>query len=140
MKARVPTEKDRTEAMIKQYFPDMQEADVRAWIRTTKWRLKENEAMANVMLISMLFYLMTEEHYGAIKLHRAWEGMIRLRAEARKAMRQQDGAYTLEHTGRNVEDFYMREELRKKGCDVLEWEQGVTMDENDEVHFAPRDK
>lgn len=31
----------------------------------------------------------------------------------------------------------MREELRKKGCDVLEWEEGVTMDDQDEVHFAP---
>ena len=63
-------------------FPDMSDADVRAWNRTEVYRMREYEAMANAMLISMLYYLMTVEHYGAVKLRRAWEGMIRYRAEA----------------------------------------------------------
>jgi hypothetical protein len=118
-------------------FPDMSEADMRAWNRTEPYRAREYEAMANAMLISMLYYLMTEEHYGAIKLRRAWEGMIRYRAEARKDLRVQEGRYELAATGKNVEDYYMREELRKKGCDVLEWERGVTMNADGGVHFAP---
>jgi hypothetical protein len=118
-------------------FPDMSEADIRAWNRTEPYRAREYEAMANAMLISMLYYLMTEEHYGAIKLRRAWEGMIRYRAEARKDLRVQMGTYQLAATGKNVEDYYMREELRKKGCDILEWERGVTMNADGGVHFAP---
>jgi hypothetical protein len=31
----------------------------------------------------------------------------------------------------------MYEELRKKGADVLEWERGVTMDDDGRIHFAP---
>lgn len=133
MKANLP----RVKLGSYKVFPKMTDREAKAWSITAPWREQEYEAMANVMLISMLFYLMTVEHYGPIKLRRAWEGMIRCRVAARKAMRQQDGVYILEHTGKNVEDFYMREELRKKGCDVLEWEEGVTLDDQDEVHFAP---
>ena len=118
-------------------FPKMTEAEIKAWDRTEKYRMQEYEAVANAMLISMLYYLMTEEHYGAVKLRRAWEGMIRNRAEIRRDLRVQEGAYKLAATYRNVEDYYMREELRKKGCDVLEWERGVTMDAHEGVHFAP---
>lgn len=121
-------------------FPDMSEADVRAWNRTEAYRAREYEAMANAMLISMLYYLMTEEHYGAIKLRRAWEGMIRRRAEARKDLRVQMGTYQLAATGKNVEDYYMREELRKRGCDVLEWEKHVDMDEAGNVRFTDRER
>lgn len=120
-------------------FPDMSDADVRAWNRTEVYRMREYEAMANAMLISMLYYLMTVEHYGAVKLRRAWEGMIRYRAEARKDLRVQAGTYQLAATGKNVEDYFMREELRKKGCDILAWEKGVTMDAEGGVHFAPWD-
>jgi hypothetical protein len=63
--------------------------------------------------------------------------MIESRAEIRHDLRIQDGAYELAATFQNVEDYYMREELRKKGCDVLEWERGVTMNADGGVHFAP---
>jgi hypothetical protein len=133
MKANIP----RVKLGMYKVFPKMTDREAKAWDIVAPWREQEYEAMANVMLISMLYYLMTEEGRGAVTLRRAWEGMIRCRVAARKAMRQQDGVYILEHTGKNVEDFYMREELRKKGCDVLEWEKGVTLDDQDEVHFAP---
>ena len=133
MKANLPNAR---QAPVK-VFPTMSDADARAWERTAGYRMQEYEAMANAMLISMLYYLMVNEKYGAIKLRRAWEGMIRYRAEARRELRVQEGKYVLAATGKNVEDFYMREELRKKGCDVLAWEQGVTMNDQEEVSFAP---
>ena len=123
-------------AILRQ-FPDMTEAEIKAWNRTEKYRMAEHAAMANAMLISMLYYLMTEEGRGAVTLRRAWEGMIRCRAEARRDLRVQEGRYELAATGKNVEDYYMREELRKKGCDVLEWERGVTMNADGGVYFAP---
>lgn len=122
---------------ILQQFPEMTEADIKAWNRTEKYRMAEHEAMGNAIIISLLYYLMTEEGRGAVTLRRAWEGMIRCRAEARRDLRVQEGRYELAATGKNVEDYYMREELRKKGCDVLEWERGVTMDAEGGVHFAP---
>ena len=119
-------------------FPDMSEADVRAWNRTEPYRMREYEAMANAMLISMLYYMMTEEHRGAVTLRRAWEGMIRCRAEARKDLRVQAGTYQLAATGRNVEDYYMREELRKKGVNLNEWENSTKIDPTTgEVTFGP---
>ena len=133
MKANLP----RVKLGMYKVFPKMTDREAKAWSITAPWREQEYEAMANVMLISMLYYLMTVEHYGAVKLRRAWEGMIRRRAEARKDLRVQMGTYQLAATGKNVEDYYMREELRKKGCDVLEWERGVTMNADGGVYFAP---
>lgn len=133
MKSHIRTEPP---AILRQ-FPDMTEAEIKAWNRTEKYRMAEHEAMGNAIIISLLYYLMTEEGRGAVTLRRAWEGMIRCRAEARRDLRVQEGRYELAATGKNVEDYYMREELRKKGCDVLEWERGVTMDAEGGVHFAP---
>lgn len=120
-------------------FPKMTDREAKAWDIVAPWREQEYEAMANVMLISMLFYLMTEEGRGAVTLRRAWEGMIRARAEARRDLRVQEGRYELAATGKNVEDYYMREELRKKGCDILAWEKGVEMDQEGNVSFAAWD-
>lgn len=135
MKANLPNVR---QAPVK-VFSAMSDADARAWERTAGYRMQEYEAVANAMLISMLYYLMTEEHRGAVTLRRAWEGMIRYRAEARKDLRVQMGSYQLAATGKNVEDYYMREELRKKGCDILAWEKGVEMDAEGNVSFAPWD-
>lgn len=136
MKARTQTERDREEAMLKEYFPDMNDADARAWIRTTKWRMQEYEAVANAMLVSMLYALMIGRGHGAQRLREDWEMMIRARAEIRRDLRVQEGEYKLAATYKNVEDYYMREELRKKGCDVLAWEKGVQMDADGNVNFA----
>lgn len=120
-------------------YPDMTDADVKAWERTAKWRIAEIEQTANAMLVSMLHYLSTNEFdpHGAMRLRRDWEGMILNRSEIRRDLRVQNGAYVLAATGKNVEDYYMYEELRKKGADVLEWERGVTMDDDGRIHFAP---
>lgn len=137
MNANIPTEQDKNIALIRKYFPDMTEADAKAWIRTTKWRMQEYEAVANAMLVSMLYSQMVHRGHGELRLRQDWEWMIESRAEIRHDLRIQDGAYELAATFQNVEDYYMREELRKKGCDVLEWERGVTMDAEGGVHFAP---
>ena len=120
-------------------YPEMTEADIKAWNRTEKWRMAEYEAMANAILISVLYALSINEQdpHGAKRLRRDWEDIIRCRAEARRDLRVQMGTYELAATGKNVEDYYMYEELRKKGADVLEWERGVTMDAEGGVHFAP---
>ena len=120
-------------------YPEMTEADIKAWNRTEKWRMAEYEAMANAILISVLYALSINEQdpHGAKRLRRDWEDIIRCRAQARRDLRIQDGEYVLAATGKNVEDYYMLEELRKKGADVLEWERGVTMDNDGGVHFGP---
>ena len=120
-------------------FPDMSDADVRAWNRTEAYRMREYEAMANAMLISMLYVLTTKRGHGAQRLREDWEWMIEARAEARRDLRVQMGTYQLAATGKNVEDYYMREELRKKGCDILAWEKGVEMDQEGNVSFAAWD-
>lgn len=120
-------------------FPDMSDADVRAWNRTEPYRMREYEAMANAVLISMLYILATKRGHGAQRLREDWEWMIEARAEARRDLRVQMGTYQLAATGKNVEDYYMREELRKKGCDILAWEKGVQMDAEGNVSFAAWD-
>lgn len=109
-------------------FPGMSYKEARAWDLTEKYRMMEYSAMGDVMIMSILYYLATEEGRGAVTLRRAWEGMVRTRAEARAALRQQSGEYKLEATGKNVEDFYMMEELRKKGVNIKEWEDSTRID------------
>lgn len=133
MRANIP----RVKPGATKIFPAMTNQEARAWDLTEAYRMKEYDAVFNAQLISILYYLATEEGYGPVRLRRAGEGMILARAEARRDMRAQDGQYVLAATGKNVEDYYMRDELRKKGCDVLEWERGVTMDAEGGVHFAP---
>ena len=138
MKANIKTDQDERDEYIKDVM-GMSDADLRAWKRTEKYRMKEYEATANAMLISLLYYLMTEERRGAVTLRRAWEGMIRNRAMARHDLRIQDGEYVLAATGKNVEDYYMTDELRKKGADVIEWEKHVQMDDEGNVWFADKE-
>ena len=138
MKAKIRTAQDDRDEYIKDVM-GMSDADLRAWKRTEKRRMKEYEATANAMLVSMLYYIMTCEGKGATVLRRYWEGMILARAEARRELRIQDGEYVLAATGKNVEDFYMYEELRKKGADVLAWERAVRMDEEGNVWFSDKE-
>ena len=111
MNANIPTEQDKNIALIRKYFPDMTEADARAWIRTTKWRMQEYEAVANAMLVSMLYSQMIHRGHGELRLRQDWEWMIESRAEIRHDLRIQDGSYELAATFQNVEDYYMREHL-----------------------------
>jgi hypothetical protein len=92
-------------------------------------------------MISLLYALSINEQdpHGATRLRRDWEDMVRCRAEARRELRIQDGEYVLAATGKNVEDYYMYEELRKKGADVLEWERAVRMDEEGNVWFSDKE-
>ena len=138
MKAKIRTAQDERDEHIKDVM-GMSDTDLRAWKRTEKPRMKEHEAMANAMLVSMLYYIMTGEGKVPVVLRRMWEGMILSRAEARRELRIQDGEYVLAATGKNVEDFYMYEELRKKGADVLAWERAVRMDEEGNVWFSDKE-
>ncbi len=121
-------------------FPaeNMTDKEKRAWLLTEPYRMQEYEAVANAIIISVLYALATQENdpHGAVRLRRVWETMIRTRANARRELRKQDGEYRLEATGKNVEDYYMREELRKRGADVLEWERHVQMDDDGEIVFT----
>lgn len=138
MKANIKTAQDERDEYIKDVM-GMSDTEFAAWKRTEKLRMREYEATANAMLISLLYYLMTKEKRGAVTLRRAWEGMILARAEARRELRIQDGEYVLAATGKNVEDFYMYEELRKRGADVLAWERAVRMDEEGNVWFSDKE-
>ena len=140
MKANIKTAQDERDEYIKDVM-GMSDADLRAWKRTEKYRMREYEAMANAMLISLLYYLMINEQdpHGAKRLRRDWEDMIRCRAEIRRDLRVQEGNYELAATFQNVEDYYMREELRKRGCDVIEWEKHVEMDQEGNVRFMDKE-
>lgn len=121
-------------------FPaeNMTDKEKRAWILTAPYREQEREATADAIVISALYALATLETdpHGAVRLRRVWEAMVRTRANARRELRKQDGKYQLAATGQNVEDYYMREELRKRGADVLEWEKHVHMDDDGEITFT----
>ena len=138
MRARTKTDLDRQIDKQKRVMR-MSDTDVRAWNRTTEYRMQEYEAVANAMLVSMLYVLATKRGHGEQRLREDWEWMIRARAEIRRDLRIQEGEYELAATFQNVEDYYMREELRKKGCDVLEWEKHVEMDQDGNVRFMDRE-
>lgn len=120
-------------------FPAMTDREARAWALTEPYRMQEYEAVANAMLISMLYALAVGRGHGAQRLREDWEWMIRARAEIRRDLRIQEGSYELAATFQNVEDYYMREELRKRGCDVIEWEKHVEMDQDGNVRFMDRE-
>ncbi len=120
-------------------FQGMSHKEAVAWDLTEKYRMMEYSAVADTILLSMLYYLATEEGYGPLRLRRAWEGMVRVRAVARVDMRELSSGkeYKLEATGKNVEDFYMREELRKRGCDLKAWERDTRITSEGVVIFGP---
>ena len=138
MRARTKTDLDRQIDKQKKVMR-MSDTDVRAWNRTTEYRMQEYEAVANAMLVSMLYVMATKRGHGEQRLREDWEWMIRARAEIRRDLRIQEGNYELAATGKNVEDYYMREELRKRGCDVIEWERHVEMDQDGNVRFMDRE-
>ena len=138
MRARIRTDLDRQVDKQKEVMR-MSDTDVRAWNRTTEYRMQEYEAVANAMLVSMLYVMATKRGHGEQRLREDWEWMIRARAEIRRDLRIQEGNYELAATGKNVEDYYMREELRKRGCDVIEWERHVEMDQDGNVRFMDRE-
>ncbi len=121
-------------------FPSekMTDREKRAWILTAPYREQEYEALADAIVISVLYALATQENdpHGAVRLRRDWEAMVKTRANARRELRKQDGEYQIAIAGKNVEDYYMREELRKRGADVLEWERHVDMDDDGEITFT----
>ena len=120
-------------------FDGMTDREARAWELTAPYREAEYEAVANAFLVSMLYSLAINRGHGAKRLRQDWEDMIRARVEIRHALRQQDGKYKLAATNKNVEDYFMREELRKRGCDVMEWERHVEMDDEGNVWFTDRE-
>ena len=124
------------------YFPGMTLKEAKAWDLVEKYRMQEYDAVMTAMIMSMLYYLATNEKdpHGAVRLRQDWEGMVRVRAEARAALRElSSGAdYKLEATGKNVEDYYMMEELRKKGVNLNEWENSTKIDpKTGKITFGP---
>lgn len=111
-------------------LPHMSEKEGRAWLLTEPYRMQEYDAYATAMEITYLYTYARLTGCDAEELRHFWEEMIRDRVDARTMLRQQDGEYKLAATGKNVEDFYFREELRKMGADVLDWLKGL------EINFA----
>ena len=124
------------------FIMGMSAKEARAWDMTEPYRMREYDAMATVMIMSMLYYLATKEEdpHDPVSLRQDWEGMVRVRAEARAALRElSSGAdYTLMGTGKNVEDYYMMEELRKLGVNIKQWEDSTQIDpKTGEITFGP---
>lgn len=117
-------------------LPHMTDKEKRAWLLIEPYRMQEYDAYSEATEITLLYALAKEFGFGASRLRRAWEAMIRYRVEARAILRQQEGEYQLAATAKNVEDFYFREELRKIGVDVQKWLDGLKIDfEKGEVCF-----
>lgn len=117
-------------------FQSMSDKELTAWNLIEPYRMKEYDAYANAMEITYLYTYARVTGCDAEELRHFWEEMIRDRVEARTMLRQQDGEYPLVATGKNVEDFYFREELRKMGADVMEWLKGLEINfETGEVTF-----
>ena len=121
-------------------FQSMSDKELKAWNLIEPYRMKEYDAYANAMEITCLYTYARVTGCDAEELRHFWEEMIRDRVEARTMLRQQDGEYQLVATGKNVEDFYFREELRKMGADVMEWLKGLEINfETGEVSFHAPD-
>lgn len=124
------------------FIMGMSAKEARAWDMTEAYRMREYDAIATATIMSILYYLATKEEdpHDLVSLRQDWEGMVRVRAEARAALRElSSGAdYTLMATGKNVEDYYMMEELRKMGVNLKQWEDSTQIDpKTGEVTFGP---
>ena len=120
-------------------FGTMTDKEKKAWLLTAPYRRKEYEAVVDTMEMSVLYALRTLEgdEHGYVRLRRIWEQMIPTRVKLRTELRIQDGEYVIADTGKNVEDYYMREELRKIGVVPWEWQKHMTInEETGEVIFG----
>ena len=80
-------------------FPaeNMTDKEKRAWLLTAPYREQEYTALADAIVISVLYALATLETdpHGAVRLRRDWEAMVKTRANARRELRKQEGEYQL---------------------------------------------
>jgi hypothetical protein len=134
--------KNRGIAPTAGFIMGMSAKEARAWDMTEAYRMREYDAIATAMIMSILYYLATKEEdpHDLVSLRQDWEGMVRVRAEARAALREMSSGadYTLTATGKNVEDYYMMEELRKMGVNIKQWEDSAQIDpKTGEITFGP---
>lgn len=121
--------KDKTQPVPRYPFPGMTDRELKAWNLVEKYRAEEYEAVVDVIEISFLYAMASREkdRYGAVRCKQMWQDMIRARVKARAMLRRCEGGYTIEATGKNVEDFFMREELRKIGVEPWEWQKHMSI-------------
>ena len=100
-------------------------------------RRRELEDYADALDATMLYTLHKELGFGAMRLRRLWEAMIRNRLEARLFFRA-GAEYEEAPTGHNIEDLGIHAELRKIGVDLKAWEREVIRvdDRTGEVTFG----
>lgn len=96
-------------------------------------------AYASTVDATMLYAAHLSEGYGAKKLRRLWETMIRTRIEFRAFYREGDTPYEERKTGDNAEDYALRDALRRIGVDIKAWEAEEIRinEETGEVTFHP---
>lgn len=120
-------------------FPSgMTEKEKRAWVLTAPYRQREYESVVDVVEMSCLYGLskLDKDAHGSLRLRRDWESMIRALVKTQAELRMQDGEYVIAETGQNVENYYMREELRKIGVEPWEWQKHMRIiKETGEVVF-----
>ena len=115
-------------------FSHMSDKEVRAWKLTEPYRKREYDSYAYAVELSVLYMMAVEFGFGKIRLKRAWKRLIQNRVLVRRHLRE--NGYVIKDTGKNIEDTYMEEELRKRCVNLKEWLGTVVFDiENNEVFF-----
>lgn len=92
------------------------------WDRLCQKRGEELEAYATALDATMLWTLHSELGWGAKRLRRFWETLIRNRVEFRSFYRGDMATYEVQNTGENAEDFALVAALRDIGVDLEAWE------------------
>lgn len=92
------------------------------WDRLCQTRSQELEAYATALDATMLWTLHSELGWGAKRLRRFWETLIRNRVEFRSFYRGDMATYEVQNTGENAEDFALVAALRDIGVDLEAWE------------------
>ncbi len=93
-------------------------------------RKQELSAYAKAVDATMLYALHIKEGWGAKRLRRFWEELIKIRIKCREFYRGDDTGYEEQETGKNVEDVAINYELRNIGVDLDAWEsENIIVDE-----------
>lgn len=117
------------------FLRHMSDKEARAWALTAEYRKREYDAYAYAEELSVLYMLAVEYGFGKIRLKRAWKRLIKNRVLVRHELRRQ--GYIIKDTGKNVEDIYMEEELRRRGVNLKQWIDTLEFNaETNEVRFT----
>lgn len=93
---------------------------------------EERGDLCQVIMETMLYAAAQRYHLGENGCKALYLDSLRLINESRALMREYGteagNAYEIKRTGKNVENYYIREELRKMGINVGDWERAIECD------------